>query len=47
VAGGDSALAEAFDAIATRITDDVAPVVEVAGCTAHMLEHVEAALGDA
>ena len=30
-----------------RIAEDVAPVVEVAGCTARLLERVEAALGDA
>ena len=33
-----------FDALATRITEDIAPVVEVSGCTAQMLERVEAAL---
>ncbi len=30
----------------TRVVEDIAPVVEVSGCTARMLEHVEAALED-
>jgi ATP-binding protein involved in chromosome partitioning len=47
VAGGSSVLATAFDAIATRIADVIAPVVEVSGCTAQMLDRVEAALGEA
>ena len=37
----------AFDALATRIAEDIAPVVEVSGCTARLLERVEAALDDA
>jgi len=37
-------LAEAFDALAVRIVDDIAPVVEVAGCTARLLERVEQAV---
>ncbi|HUY22645.1 MAG TPA: P-loop NTPase [Acidimicrobiales bacterium] len=37
----------AFDALATRVADDIAPVVELAGCTARLLDRVEAALGDA
>jgi ATP-binding protein involved in chromosome partitioning len=44
VALGTGPLAEAFDALATTIVDDVAPVVETAGCTARMLEKVELAL---
>jgi ATP-binding protein involved in chromosome partitioning len=39
-------LGQAFDALATRIALDVAPVVEVSGCTARLLDRVEAALGD-
>ena len=44
VALGAGPLAQAFDALATSIVDDVAPVVETAGCTARMLEKVELAL---
>jgi ATP-binding protein involved in chromosome partitioning len=40
-------LGVAFDALATRITQDIAPVVELSGCTARLLDKVEAALGDA
>jgi len=40
-------LGVAFGALATRIAEDIAPVVEVSGCTARMLDKVEAALGDA
>ena len=40
-------LGTAFDALATRITQDIAPVVELSGCTARLLDKVEAALGDA
>ena len=31
----------------TRIAEDIAPVVEVSGCTARLLDRVEAALDDA
>jgi ATP-binding protein involved in chromosome partitioning len=44
VALGDGPLAEAFAALATRVVEDVAPPVEVTGCTAQMLERVERAL---
>ena len=44
VALGTGPLAAAFDALATAIADDIAPVVETAGCTARLLERVEAAL---
>lgn len=53
-AGGDNGIpaamgtgpaAAVFSTIAERLATDVAPVVEVAGCTVHMLERVEAALG--
>jgi len=33
----------AFRAIATRVAEDVLPVVELTGCTARMLENIEAA----
>jgi ATP-binding protein involved in chromosome partitioning len=41
-AGGASAV---FAGIAERLVTDVAPPVEMSGCTARILEHVEAALG--
>jgi hypothetical protein len=37
-------LGSAFEALATRIAEEVAPVVEVSGCTARLLDRVEAAL---
>jgi ATP-binding protein involved in chromosome partitioning len=48
--GGDSAAADAFRAIAARIVAEIAPpsggvVVDMAGCSARMLEAVEIALG--
>ena len=45
VAMGDGPLADTFSALATAIVTDIAPVVEVAGCTAQLLERVEEALG--
>ncbi len=47
--GAESELAGAFTALARTIAEDVAPLVETEGCTARMLEKVEAAvaLGDA
>jgi ATP-binding protein involved in chromosome partitioning len=47
VALAGEVLGAAFDALATRIAEDIAPVVEVSGCTARLLDRVEAALGDA
>jgi ATP-binding protein involved in chromosome partitioning len=44
VAVGDGPLAEVFRALAERITDDIAPVVEVSGCTARLLDRVEQAV---
>jgi ATP-binding protein involved in chromosome partitioning len=44
VALADGPLAEAFDALAARIVDDVAPLFEVTGCTAQMIERVEQAV---
>jgi ATP-binding protein involved in chromosome partitioning len=41
----DTAVGRAFGAIADRILNDVAPPVQMAGCTARMLERVEQALG--
>ncbi len=45
--GGTGGSGAVFDALATRIVEDIAPLVEVAGCTAQMLERVEAALDEA
>jgi len=47
VALATGVLGLAFDELATRIAEDVAPVVEVSGCTARLLDRVEAALDDA
>ena len=47
VALGDGPAAEAFRAIARRIVDEAIPPVNMAGCTARLLENVEAALGPA
>ncbi len=54
-AGGDAgvpialdelgALAEVFAAIAERVVTEVSPLVEMAGCSARLLERVEKALG--
>jgi ATP-binding protein involved in chromosome partitioning len=41
---GEGPTAEAFDAIAGRIADEILPLVEMSGCTARMLDRVEAAL---
>jgi len=40
-------LGEAFAALAARVATDIAPPVEVTGCTARLLDRVEAALGEA
>ncbi len=45
VALGDGPLAQVFGAIADRILTEIAPPIEMAGCTARMLERVEQALG--
>jgi len=42
---GDGPAAEAFRAIADRIATEVAPPMELSGCTARMLDHIEEALG--
>jgi ATP-binding protein involved in chromosome partitioning len=44
VALGADELAAVFDELATRIATEVAPVVEVSGCTARLLDRVEEAL---
>ena len=41
---GEGPTAEAFDAIAGHIVDEILPLVEMSGCTARMLDRVEAAL---
>ena len=45
VALGDGPLAERFRTIAARLLAEVAPPVEMSGCTARLLEAVERALG--
>jgi ATP-binding protein involved in chromosome partitioning len=42
---GHGAAADAFRSIVRRIVDDAVPPMSMVGCTARMLEHVEAALG--
>jgi ATP-binding protein involved in chromosome partitioning len=42
---GEGAAADAFRAIAERIATEVAPPMELSGCTARMLDHIEEALG--
>ena len=44
VALGDGPAAEAFRAIAERIVDEAVPPVEMAGCSARMLDAAVAAL---
>lgn len=44
VALGSGPLAGAFDELARRVSQDVAPLVEAASCTARLLDHVEKAL---
>ena len=43
----DGPVRDAFTAIADRIATDVMPIIEMAGCTARLLESVEARLGPA
>jgi ATP-binding protein involved in chromosome partitioning len=45
VALGEGPAAEAFRAIAARIVEEAIPPVDMAGCTARLLDNVEAALG--
>ncbi len=47
VLGDDGPAAQAYKLIAERIFTEAIPPVELASCTAHMLEHMEAALGPA
>jgi len=44
VALGSGPLASAFAELADRVATDVAPVIETSGCTARLLERVEAAV---
>jgi ATP-binding protein involved in chromosome partitioning len=41
---GEGPTAEAFASIAGRLVDEVLPLVEMSGCTARMLDQIEAAL---
>jgi len=47
VALGGGVLGEAFAALAARVAEDIAPVVELSGCTARLLDRIEQTLGDA
>jgi ATP-binding protein involved in chromosome partitioning len=47
LAGEGSELGAVFAAIARTVAEDVAPLVDVEGCSARMLEHVEAAVARA
>ena len=44
---GDGPAADAFRAIAAQLVDEIAPPVDMAGCSARMLDAVEKALGPA
>jgi ATP-binding protein involved in chromosome partitioning len=44
VAGGDGELAAVFAELARRVAEEVAPVIETAGCSARLLDRVEAAV---
>ena len=44
-AGGDGPAADAFRAIADRIVTEIVPPVDMAGCSARLLDAVEKALG--
>jgi ATP-binding protein involved in chromosome partitioning len=46
VAGGSGPLAEAFAELARVVCDEVAPVLSADGCTARLLERVEAAVNE-
>jgi ATP-binding protein involved in chromosome partitioning len=43
-ADGEGPSAEAFASIAGRLVEEILPLVEMSGCTARMLDRVEAAL---
>ena len=45
--GSDGKLAEVFAALAARVATEIAPLVEMTGCSARLLERVEQALGPA
>jgi ATP-binding protein involved in chromosome partitioning len=47
VALGDGELALVFDGLAQKVCEEIAPLVERAGCTARLLEQLDAALADA
>jgi ATP-binding protein involved in chromosome partitioning len=44
VALGSGPLARSFEDLARRVVEDISPVVEVSGCSARMLDHVQQAL---
>jgi ATP-binding protein involved in chromosome partitioning len=47
VAGGEGELAGVFAALAATVAEEIAPVIETAGCSARLLDRVEAALAEA
>ena len=49
MAGDDSELGAVFEEMARVVAEDVAPIVDVQGCSARLIERVEAAVaqGDA
>ena len=44
--GDDGPLAESFLELASRVSHDIAPVVDTASCTARLLEDIERGLGE-
>jgi hypothetical protein len=44
VAGGSGVLADTFAELARVVAEEVAPVLSAAGCTARLMERVEAAV---
>ena len=46
VAGGDSAVAEVFGALAGRLIDDAPDPIEMTGCSARLLELLDQAVTD-
>jgi len=44
VAGGDGELAAVFAALAATVAEEIAPVIETAGCSARLLERIEGAV---
>ena len=45
VLSGHGPVVQAFEEMAERIITDIAPLVEMTGCTARLLDRIESALG--